>query len=329
MDYSSRRTAQPYLEALAARTTPQAVTAGASSYFTAPTASLDPNLFDKNERLKPSIRTWLSSTILDELGNKYHHPTTWLHVWIAGSGASYQWSAARDPGDLDILLGVDYVLFREANIMLGGLSDLEIADSINEYLQQGLWTRTANQQVGSSHYEVTWYCNPRSTDIRAIHPYAAYDVLQNTWAVRPIDLPKAGPGEWFPKEFAAAADRDRAMATTIVGVYNEALSAANSGDEARQVTARTMLSVATRQATALFDEIHQGRHAAFDETGEGYRDYANYRWQAAKLQGVIGALKPIHDAGQEARKAVDLALYGQALQSTEHVRIEAATAGHR
>jgi hypothetical protein len=36
-------------------------------------------------------------------------------VWLAGSAVSYQWSAAREPGDLDVLIGVDYIQFRKAH----------------------------------------------------------------------------------------------------------------------------------------------------------------------------------------------------------------------
>ena len=99
--------------------------------------------------------------------------------------------------------------------------------------------------------------------------------------MRPIDLPKAGPGEWFPKEYAQAADRDKARATEAVTAYWAAVDELQHAAGPQRVNAMSRLVSASTAAVALFDEIHQGRHAAFDATGEGYRDYANYRWQRA------------------------------------------------
>lgn len=324
VDFSSRRTASPFQSALAAFPGQQ-IRPGASSYFTAPTQTLDPNIFNQQERIRPQVRSWLLSTIASALHEKgFRASERWLRVWIAGSGASYQWSAARDPGDLDILLGVDYPRFREANIEYTGMSDAEISDDMNEALQSDLWKRTANQQIGDSHYEVTWFVNPGSTDIRNIHPYAAYDVGREEWTVRPIDLPLDGPSSWFPKEYDAQAQADLARAQEIIARYDAAAAAANDADPGRRQNALTALNAAARDAVALFDEIHLGRHAAFDETGEGYRDFANYRWQRGKQLGLIPALRAIKDAVNEARKDAEHALYGGELKSTEHVLTAAA-----
>jgi hypothetical protein len=326
VDISSRRTASPFQSALAAFPGPlRPVAPGASSYFTAPTDRLDPHLFERDETLRPQVQDWLLRTIHTELQHKgFSGSTRWLRVWIAGSGASYQWSAARDPGDLDVLLGVDYTRFREANIVYTGLSDREISDDINEALQADLWKRTANQELGGARYEVTWYVNPGSTDIRDINPYAAFDVGRQEWTVRPIDLPKAGPGEWFPKEWDDQARLDNANASLYVEAYNQAAHDAATATGPAWLNAATRLNSAGKAAVALFDEIHQGRHAAFDEQGQGYRDFANYRWQRGKQLGHIQALRAIKDATKEARLDAEQRLYGGELKSTEHVLTAAA-----
>lgn len=331
MDISSRRTASPFQSALAAFPGPlKPVAPGASSYFTAPESRLDPHLFERDETMRPQVQRWLLETVHTELQHRgFTGSTRWLKVWVAGSGASYQWSAARDPGDLDVLLGVDYIRFREANIVYTGLSDKEISDDINEALQDSLWKRTANQPLGGGTYEVTWYVNPGSTDIRNIHPYAAFDVGANAWTVRPIDLPKAGPGEWFPKEWDQQARADRETAVIIVDAYNRAAEQAQTATGPAWHNAAAQLNAAARAAVELFDEIHQGRHKAFEDDGQGYRDFANYRWQRGKQLGTVPALRAIHDAAKDAREATDLALYGQKLQSTEHTRIEAMIGGRR
>lgn len=330
MDISSRRTASPFSSALAAFPGKAVqVAAGASSYFTAPTTRLDPNLFDTDEFMHHRVRAWLVNTVVDELAVKgFRGMGTWLRVWLAGSGASYQWSAARDPGDLDILLGVDYVAFRQAHVEYTGLSDKEISDDINDALQEELWERTSRQQLGKGTYEVTWYVNPGSTDIRNINPYAAFDVDRNAWSVRPIELPAAGPGEWFDQSYSDAVNRDKQRAEEIVTRYNNARRAVESTEGARWFNATTQLVQASKDAVDLFDEIHKGRHEAFASTGEGYRDFANYRWQRGKLLGHIQALRAIKDAVKEAKKDAEHRLYGAELKKSDEVLRTAALGRH-
>lgn len=330
MDISSRRTASPFSSALAAFPGRRAeVRPGSSSYFTAPTKHLDPHLFNGAQEMHMAVRSWLVNTVVDELAVKgFRGMDRWLRVWLAGSGASYQWSAARDPGDLDILLGVDYVAFREANIEYTGLSDKEISDDINQSLQDDLWKRTANQQLGGATYEVTWYVNPGSTDIRAINPYAAYDVQKREWSVRPIDLPEAGPGEWFDQSYAAAVQADHELAKQIVDRYNQAAERAAGATGPLWFNAAASLTQASKDAVDLYDSIHKGRHEAFAQTGEGYRDFANYRWQRGKLLGHVQALRAIKDAVKEARKDAEYRLYGGELKKTDEVLRASALGRH-
>jgi hypothetical protein len=112
-----------------------------TSYFSAPSSTLDPELFDGN-RLKPQVRNALLELVYSFLGKHFTNPQSWAEPWIAGSGASYQWAAAREPGDLDILVGVDYVAFRRTNPRYQGLSDKEISEDINEKFRTELQPHT-------------------------------------------------------------------------------------------------------------------------------------------------------------------------------------------
>lgn len=317
MDISSRRTS-PY-DALARHATPVSVTAGVSSYFTAPEKQLDPALFTPDERLHPPVRRWLLDTLYGFMRNDgLAGATSWAIPWIAGSGASYQWSAARDPGDLDILIGVDYVRFREDNPRLRQLSDAQIGALMNERMKAQLWPQTARAQVGTGNYEVTWYVNPHSTDIRAIHPYAAYNVLHNDWTVRPIDLPEAGPS--FDPTWHAAADADLARANDIVTRYGRALDTySGAAGTAAQRNALASLNAAVSEGAEMFDEIHHGRRQAFSDQGAGYADWTNFRWQAGKARGTVQALHAIKTAQQEAAKTAHAALYGSPLSDADTV----------
>ena len=101
------------------------------------------------------------------------------------------------------------------------------------------------------------------------------------------------------------------------------ITAAKS-DVAR-INSERALHLAIEQGTALFEEIHGGRKVAFSPTGQGYLDYANYRWQAGKQTGVVQALRKLKDIATETRKEYSVATYGVELPSTETLIRRAAT----
>jgi hypothetical protein len=259
-----------------------------TSYFSAPAPQLDPTLFQGRE-----IRTWVRQSILqmvyDFLNQKYHHAEIWARPWLAGSGVSYQWSAARNPGDLDCLVGVDFVQFRQANPGYRGLTDKEISAQINEEFRAELQPTTENW----NGYELTFYVNPRATDITAIKPYAAYDLKYNEWTVSPSPTQQA---KSVP-EWDSVALSDHSMANTA---YTRATKALQDLDTAhagpQRKNAESALLAAYQQANSLYEEIHGNRSEAFSSTGQGYGDFHNYRWQAAKGAGTIDLLKEIKTA---------------------------------
>jgi len=81
---------------------------------------------------------------------------------------SYQWTAARTPADLDCLVGINYLLFRQANPQYKALSDKEIAAMFNQDFRE---LNQKNQNFLEA-YELTFYVNVQS-DIKKIKPYAA------------------------------------------------------------------------------------------------------------------------------------------------------------
>ena len=93
---------------------PLEVQGAETSYFSTPSEELDPQLFT-GTTIKGAIRNGLLQLLHGFLNETYRHPDLWTRVWIAGSAVSYQWEAHREPGDLDILIGVDYVQFIKVN----------------------------------------------------------------------------------------------------------------------------------------------------------------------------------------------------------------------
>lgn len=273
-----------------------------TSFFSTPEDHLDPVLFD-GDTVREAIRLDILSILTKYFSKHDLAPKTWMKVWVAGSGASYQWSAARTPGDLDVLVGVDYVQFRKYNQAWSGLSNDEIADSLNAMLW-GELVPEYSDYLGE--YEMTFYVNPDGTDIRNLKPYAAYDLVQNDWTVHPVAETHQHNREWDQQVSA-----DHVRAATIVQRYARHLTdLQHTVNPAYRVNAESALKRVMDDASDLYEDIHQGRRQAFSRVGGGYTDYGNYRWQAGKATGAVQALKEIKEYRDEQLRAQELTTYG-------------------
>lgn len=279
-----------------------------TSYFSAPSSELDPQLFE-GRAIKAWARQGILTLLYDHLNRTYRHPELWSHAWLAGSGVSYQWSASRNPGDLDCLVGVDMVQFRKANPEYAGLSDSEISEDINDGFREDLQPDTADW----NGYELTFYVNPGASDIRAIKPYAAYDLKFNEWTVHPdpnVNAPQNA-------EWESVVASDKSMAHQVSMRYTQALQdVQTSHNDAVRRNAEARLFNALQQGNALFDEIHLNRKLAFSSTGEGYADFHNYRWQAGKREGTVQALRQIREHSKSLKQTVEASTYGVELPDT-------------
>jgi len=291
--------------------------------FTAPVSNLDPNLFGGDELL-PGVRSWITDTGYRFLNTHYKGAHTWATIWIAGSGASYQWAADRSPRDLDILVGVTMQTFKRHNPQFRGIDEDTIARHITQTFRT-LAAETANQQIGNATYEVTWYVNPGAADIRDINPYAAYDVTRNRWTVRPPDLPMDWGTHSFPQEWWMQVGREKKHAHEIVSNFlaNRAQYLA-SHDPAMRVNAAQGMQYNAAMAEVFFHDLHSGRREAFAPGGSGYADWHNFRWQAHKRFGTVEALHALAALKEEADKQSQEEIYGSPLASTEQAMSTAA-----
>ena len=280
------------------------IVASETSLFSTPQEHLDPRLF-RNGKIIPSVRSGVLAALYGHLNLLFSDAEAWTTVWLAGSGVSYQWAAQRTPADLDCLIGVDYIAFRRANTNLKSFSDREIAATINEGFRQLLHPQTSNFL---GEFELTFYVNVIS-DITKINPYAAYSLTADDWTVAPSNAVESFPPDYFEK-----AGKDVRMAQDIISRYQQALNDMSvARNEPSRLNAKARAQLATQQASHLFEEIHGGRGVAFMPSGGGYRDYANFRWQYGKSQGIVQALKQLRDMQKNERKAAERALYGAEL----------------
>jgi hypothetical protein len=281
---------------------PVNVAGSATSYFSKPESNLDPGLF-VGEKIKPWVRNSLIRMLYGFLSTKYHTPYSWTTVWIAGSGVSYQWSAQRSPGDLDVLIGVNYEVFRKDHPDYMGLSDTEISKMLNDDFRTGLMPSTKNWEG----YEVTFYVNPGATDIRVIKPYAAYDLTHDDWTVHPDPQAQAT----LTPAWEQAAKVDNEKAKDIVSRYSTLTASLQAAkNDAQRRNAEFLLLNLLEQANALYEDIHGSRKLAFSESGQGYSDFYNYRWQAGKRLGTVGVLSRLKDFYDDYKTAEEVTTYG-------------------
>lgn len=228
-----------------------------------PTQGLDHRLFD-GDKLKPDVRKYILETLYDFWKPKYGADfDEWSIVYFAGSEAS-EWTSSSLEGnnDFDVLIGVDYVKMRGYMARIDPyqlMSDQEITDEMNRQFKI-LDEQTAQAMIPIDGelvgpFSNTWYVNPHSYDIRAIKPYAAYDVTHDKWAVKPPELP-----DWdiakFP-EGPALVQECQAVASYVRSIL------------------KLPEPYRTQQGYALWQHLHGDRSRAFSEQGEGWYDPGN------------------------------------------------------
>ncbi len=280
-----------------------------SSFFSEYEDHLDPKLFGQGSVvLRGTVRAELLSHLYAVLDRHFKGARSWSRAWIAGSGVSFQWSAARDPGDLDVLVGVRYEIFRHQNPDYRQLSDVEISRQINEIFRQELQPQTEDWHG----FEVTFYVNPNSWDITQIKPYAAYSLTDNEWTVTPRAERPAIPAEWETQ----AADTAR-MAQLVIRRYSDAHThLMNAPHDTARRNAEQAMKGTLAQASAMFDQVHEGRKMAFGPMGQGYGDRHNFLWQAGKRDGWLPALKEMKQYYDDMQKKEALDTYGVEMPDT-------------
>jgi hypothetical protein len=272
-----------------------------TSYFSRPSAGLDPRLF-KSGRLDSSIRSAILQLLLNHLNSLYTGAEGWSEAWLAGSGVSYQWAAQREPGDLDCLVGVNFPRFRESNTQYRGLSDKEIAETINEGFRDSLQSKT---ELFMGTFELTFYVNV-SSNIIDIKPYAAYSLTNDDWVVTPSPF-----GQEVVPEWEKAVERDRMDAIDILTRYTTAKNRYEQAtNDALKANARSEMRVAQAQGVTLYEGIHSERANAFSSSGEGYGDFYNYRWQSGKRTGVVQSLRSLKKEMEEQDQEMLSKTYG-------------------
>jgi 2'-5' RNA ligase len=180
-------------------------------------------------------------------------------VYFAGSQAA-QWldQNGQGNGDFDILIGIDFEAFRDADPQCEEMDDAEIATVLTDELwamanvKDYYFTLKDGKTVGP--FDRTFFCNPRAWDIKALHPYAAYNVTDDDWAVHPLQVPKSWSAQSLPESYWGYAE----------SLVHEIEAIGQLPAEERH-----------RMAANLYEELHTHRSDAFADGGHGLFDLSN------------------------------------------------------
>jgi hypothetical protein len=123
-------------------------------------------------------------------------------------------------------------------------------------------------------FDLTWFANIEGWDIARIKPYAAYDVVEGAWIVKPPDLP-----DWSMVSFPEGPG----MAEEIKGMIEAAEGILAMPEPYR-----------TQNGAAFWEFVHANRSDAFGPQGEGWYDPRNVIEKALSQKGLMDALWACH-----------------------------------
>ena len=104
------------------------------------------------------------------------------------------------------------------------------------------------------------------------------------------------------------------MAIEILKRYGTAMAKLEqSTNESARVNASSERENALTQAVGLYEDIHSGRKNAFSESGQGYGDWFNYRWQSGKRSGIVQGLQKLKELKESDFKTFSEKTYGAEL----------------
>lgn len=225
-------------------------------YWGPNSAQNDQRLFE-GDRLRPEVR----QDVLDRVGGilraHYKDWAKWTRVYFAGSEAG-KWQPFN--GDFDILMGVDWEKFHQANPGWEDYPPEGIAAGMTDHFWHdeggnvdNYWfTLKDGRKVGP--FDRTFFVNAHAWDIRNLKPYAAYNVTDDEWAVHPLEVPADWSATHLPESYWDYAE----------SLLHEIRAIGQLPPEERQ-----------RMAANLYEELHTHRSDAFQGEGKGLFDLSN------------------------------------------------------
>jgi hypothetical protein len=240
-----------------------------------PTFGLDTRLFD-GEHLRPQVRVDVIThfdTFCHEHGYEGWH--RWAKVVFFGSEAS-EWTSKKlvGNGDFDLSIGLHYQALRATVPSFAGVADDIIRAGFTEQMHAELNDPEHRFPGIEGVYDQTWFANLQGWDIARIKPYAAYDVVEGSWIVKPPELP-----DWSMADFPEGPGMEEA----VRGIIELAEGYLKMPEPYR-----------TQNGAALWEFVHSNRSDAFGPNGEGWWDSRNVVEKALDQKGLMQQLFDCH-----------------------------------
>lgn len=245
-----------------------------------PTYGLDTRLFD-GDKLRPEVRTSVIRQFNDFCERHgYREWARWAKIVFFGSEAS-EWTAPNRHGnnDFDLSIGLFYFLFRLHHHPDLYTSDEDIAARFTQEMHAELNDPQHRFPGIEGVYDQTWFANLRGWDIAEIRPYAAYDVVEDEWIVKPPHLQ-----DWSIHDFPEG----KGLEEEIHGVILAAQGILAMPEPYR-----------TQNGAALWEFVHSNRSDAFGPQGEGWWDARNVIEKALDQKGLMAQLFECHRRATE------------------------------
>lgn len=244
------------------------------------TYGLDTRIWE-DERLKEPVRTDIMASF-DAfcVRHGYVGHEVWSKVIFFGSEAS-GWTSKtlRGNNDFDLSIGLHYPRFRESNPGFRDTADDQIAAELTQQMHAELNDPQKRFPGIEGVWDETWFANLLGWDIRMIRPYAAWDVVTETWIVRPPDLP-----DWSMASFPEG----QGLADEVHGIILMAEGILKMPEPYR-----------TQNGSALWEFVHRNRSDAFGPQGEGWWDARNAVEKALDQKGLMQELFLCHQRAAE------------------------------
>lgn len=244
------------------------------------TYGLDTRIWE-DERLKEPVRTDIMASF-DAFCARHGYVghEIWAKIVFFGSQAS-SWTSKtlRGNGDFDLSIGIDYATLRATVPGFERGTDAEIADVFTRQMHAELNDPQKRFPGIEGVWDQTWFANLHGWDIRQIRPYAAWDVVTETWIVRPPDLP-----DWSMASFPEG----QGLADEVHGIILMAEGILKMPEPYR-----------TQNGSALWEFVHSNRSDAFGPQGEGWWDARNAVEKALDQKGLMQELFLCHQRAAE------------------------------
>lgn len=265
-------------------------------YVRDPHDTLYPPVFE-DDRVKPVVRERLRNYILEPLSERFVSPESWLRFYIYGSGASYDWD---ESGDLDVQVFVDEDRFWSLNPD-ANLDGHTVVSTVRRTFADKNF-RTLEQLGLEGDMTVQYYAKSGQgthEQVLSERPYAAYDLDEDVWVVKPEPMGADFFARLFERSMAKAqmlAEHIGALITAydvdvMSAEYWGAMAERDPEYEGDKEKYRQEAESDYRRLKSIYDSIHRARNKAYGPQGMGNLDERDAVYKMLLAWDVLPALE--------------------------------------